>query len=60
MYREIIGHRRSSTGIAEPFVTVAHTDAYGITTPVWASLSSTIRWKLVFLAGLTSCIDVPL
>jgi hypothetical protein len=34
MYREIMGHSRSSKGIAEPFVTVAHTDAYGITTPV--------------------------
>jgi hypothetical protein len=34
MYREIMGHSRLSKGIAEPFVTVAHTDAYGITTPV--------------------------
>ncbi len=39
---------------------VAQTLAYGITTPVCASLSSTIRWKLTFLGGLTSCMLVPL
>ncbi len=33
---------------------VVQTPAYGIATPVWASLSITIRWKLVCLVGLTT------
>ena len=60
MYREIIGHSRSSNGVLPPWVMVAHTDAYGITTPVCASLSATIRWKLTLAAGLTPCMLVPL
>src|SRR3984957_20073677 len=60
MYREIIGHRLSSRSVFEPSVIVAQTLAYGITTPVCASLSRTIRWKLTFLGGLTSCMLVPL
>ena len=60
MYREIIGQRLSSSGVFEPSVMVAHTLAYGMATPVCASASITIRWKLTFLGGLTSCIAVPL